>query len=127
MAAAQPQERRLATPGQALLPPAPVHGTATKLPNGDVDIRWVRRSRNGWRWLDGVDAPLVEEGERYRVALTPDHGLQRVIEQAESHYLYSAVAQAADRADGATHLVASISQMGSFGLSRAVSIPIVLG
>lgn len=127
MADAQPQERRLANPGQALLPPAPVHGTATKLPNGDVDIRWVRRSRNGWRWLDGVDAPLVEEGERYRVALTPDHGLQRVIEQAESHYLYSAVAQAADRADGATHLVASISQMGSFGLSRAVSIPIVLG
>jgi hypothetical protein len=127
MADVQPPEHRLGNPGQALLPPAPVHGTAVRLSNGDIDIRWVRRSRNGWRWLDGVDVPLVEEGERYHVALTPDHGLQRVIEQAESRYLYSVAAQMADRADGATQVIASISQLGSFGLSRAVSIPFSLG
>ena len=32
-------------------------------------MRWTRRSRAGWRWIDGVDAPLGEERERYRVTL----------------------------------------------------------
>jgi hypothetical protein len=32
-------------------------------------MRWVRRSRAGWSWRDGVDAPLAEEAERYRVTM----------------------------------------------------------
>lgn len=126
MTDAEPPERWLASPGQAVLPPAPVHGVAMMLANGDIDVRWVRRSRNGWRWLDGVDVPLVEEAERYRVTLTPDHGLPRTIEQAESRFTYSASARAADRAGGATQVIVSISQAGSFGLSRPILIPISL-
>lgn len=125
MADAEPPERRLASPGQALLPPAPVHGAAVKMANGDIDVRWVRRSRNGWRWPDGVDVPLVEEAERYRVTLTPDHGLPRTIEQAESRFIYSASARAADQAGGATQVIVGIRQAGSHGLSRPVLIPIL--
>jgi hypothetical protein len=33
-------------------------------------LRWTRRSRAGWRWSDGVEAPLVEETEAYRVTVT---------------------------------------------------------
>jgi hypothetical protein len=32
-------------------------------------LQWVRRSRAGWPWTDGVDAPVGEEAERYRVTL----------------------------------------------------------
>jgi hypothetical protein len=124
MADAQPQDRQLANPGQALMPLAPVQASAVRLPNGDIDIQWVRRSRNGWRWLDGVDVPLAEEFERYQVVLTPDRGSPRVIERAEPRYVYTASMREADRADGATQVIASILQVGSFGLSRAVPVTI---
>ena len=32
-------------------------------------MHWCRRSRGGWRWIDGADAPLVEEREAYRVTI----------------------------------------------------------
>ncbi|HSX57084.1 MAG TPA: hypothetical protein VLG14_17385, partial [Sphingomonas sp.] len=43
-------------------------------PGGGAMLRWTRRSRIGWRWLDGVDVPLGEEAERYRVRITPGTG-----------------------------------------------------
>lgn len=52
--------------GIALVPPAPVHLRAVPRPDGGADIRWVRRSRSGWGWLDAIDAPLGEERELYR-------------------------------------------------------------
>jgi len=57
------------------------------------------------------------------VTLTPDQGAARTVEQAESRFLYSAAARAADRAGGATELIASICQIGSFGLSRPAHVP----
>src|SRR3546814_8562333 len=55
--------------GRALLPPCPVHVTASLLADGSVNVQWIRRSRQGRGWLDGVDAPLGAESERYRVTL----------------------------------------------------------
>ena len=104
-----------------------MHLRADLLDNGDTEIRWVRRSRAGWRWLDGVDAPLAEETERYRIAMTPDGQQRRIFEHPDTRFTYSASDRAVDRASGATAMVVEICQMGSFGLSRAVSIPIVLG
>lgn len=34
---------------------------------GGPTLRWARRSRAGWRWTDGADAPLIEEREAYRI------------------------------------------------------------
>lgn len=60
--------RRTVT-GEALRPPSPVHLKAEIMAAG-VQVRWVRRSRAGWAWLDGMDSPLGESLERYRVRVT---------------------------------------------------------
>lgn len=53
--------------GRALLPLPPVHGAARVLADGAIAFSWIRRSRAGFGWIDGVDAPLGEERERYAV------------------------------------------------------------
>lgn len=46
---------------RALRPLAPVHLSAERAGSGDWQIRWVRRSRSGYDWVDGADAPLAED------------------------------------------------------------------
>ena len=121
-----PPERSLERPGQALHPLAPAHVRVRVLANDDTEITWVRRSRNGWRWLDGADAPLVEEAERYAVTMIPDAGPTRTSEQPEPRLIYPASARIADRASGATRLEFSICQIGSLGLSRPTRLNISL-
>ncbi|TGX54768.1 hypothetical protein E5A73_04740 [Sphingomonas gei] len=96
--------------GVALVPPAPVHLRARLLPDGTTEIRWVRRSRNGWDWIDGVDAPLGEETERYRILLTDPAGEISTIETSESRIALSAETRFATRAVG-------VRQIGAHGLS----------
>jgi hypothetical protein len=55
--------------GDSLKPPSPVHLRASIDLDGTLRCTWVRRSRSGWEWLDGVDAPLGCATERYRVTL----------------------------------------------------------
>ena len=55
--------------GITLRPLAPVHPRAATLADGTLRLSWTRRARGGWTWRDGVDVPLVEEGERYLVTL----------------------------------------------------------
>lgn len=69
----------IAVTGVSIAPPAPVRLRAVRRGDGGVDVRWVRRSRLGWRWGDEGDAPLGEERERYRVTIGDGVGA-RVIE-----------------------------------------------
>lgn len=55
--------------GEALRPPSPVKLRQSFTGAGELEVQWVRRSRNGWAWLDEMDAPLGEMQERYRVRL----------------------------------------------------------
>ncbi|MEZ0497162.1 phage tail protein [Sphingomonas sp. IW22] len=55
--------------GASVVPPSPVHGRLLPTSDGGLRVEWQRRSRAGWHWIDGVDAPLIEERERYRVTL----------------------------------------------------------
>lgn len=89
-------------------------------------LRWTRRSRIGWAWSDGSDAPLGEEVERYRVTVAPDVGLARTIETSVASWTYSAAMIAADRAAGATHVEAAVVQLGTWAPSDAVRITINL-
>ncbi|UUL82120.1 phage tail protein [Sphingomonas qomolangmaensis] len=66
IADAAPVELVVPVTGASVVPPAPVHLRA-RANGGGVALRWTRRSRAGWRWIDGVDAPLAEEAERYVV------------------------------------------------------------
>ena len=54
--------------GESLRPPAPVGLRASRDAAG-LSIGWTRRSRVGWGWIDGIDAPLGEASETYRVRL----------------------------------------------------------
>lgn len=71
----EPVYATLRNAGLSLRPPMPVHPRIETLPNADWTVCWTRRARGGWIWQDGVEAPLVEENERYQVGygdtLTP--------------------------------------------------------
>ena len=71
-------------------------------------VRWTRRSRAGWRWADGGDAPLVEESERYRVTI----GAREVIATEPT-----ATVTAADRSGGAVSV--TVRQLGTLAESTA--------
>ncbi|KQS03543.1 hypothetical protein ASG11_04130 [Sphingomonas sp. Leaf357] len=109
-----PVETDAALRGISVLPPSPVHLRAEVLPGGDAVLRWVRRSRSGWRWIDGVDAPLAEEREAYRVTITAPGGA-RTTETAVAEI----VVAAADLGGGAT---ATVRQVGAYGESPPVEI-----
>ena len=79
VADARPAVARLAVEGRAVRPPAPAQLRTERTDDG-VLLRWTRRSRAGWRWVDGVDAPLGEEAERYRVVLVAADGATRQVE-----------------------------------------------
>ena len=105
--------------GRAVRPPAPVRFEAERLGDGTIRFRWTRRSRQGWAWLDGIDAPLAEDGERYRLEITPAAGRARTIVSDTPSCLYDVAAQASDGIAGITSITASLAQLGT----HAASLP----
>ena len=101
--------------GRSILPPAPVHLTATIGADGTTTIAWVRRSRAGWRWIDGVDAPIAEETEAYRVTLTDATGAVRTVD-TDRPLLVVAGADLGPRP-----LAIAVRQRGTFGESDAAT------
>jgi hypothetical protein len=108
-------EARLSLGGEAMRPPSPVHLTWSRSPGGDLALRWVRRSRTGWDWLDGAETPLGEEREAYRLTLSGSD-FQRTVELSSPAWLYSAAEQAADGAAGPIEVL--VVQVGSAAVSR---------
>jgi len=106
--------------GGSLVPPAPVHLRADALPDGSTALRWVRRSRSGWDWIDGVDAPLAEESERYQVVLSLVGGGARAIESDVPWIVLDAESRLAT-------LSAAVRQIGAHGLSLPVTLALELG
>ncbi|HEX8307911.1 MAG TPA: phage tail protein [Allosphingosinicella sp.] len=105
--------------GESMRPPAPVHLRAERLPNGDLAIAWVRRSRSGWVWLDGSDTPLGEESEGYRLTLSAA-GFAKSVTVPAPAFLYTAAEQAADGLAGA--LTVQVVQLGTSAPSRPASL-----
>jgi hypothetical protein len=105
--------------GESLRPPSPVHLKAERNANGDILIRWVRRSRAGWTWLSGAETPLGEEREAYRLLLAGE-GFERAIELTVPHHVYTAAAQAADGPTGLTRV--EVVQIGTHAVSRPATL-----
>lgn len=61
----------LQSAGASTAPMSPVHPSARSNDGGGRTYRWIRRSRGAWLWLDGYEAPLGEEQERYLVGAGP--------------------------------------------------------
>lgn len=59
--------------GAALRPLSPVHLTATPS-GGNLVLNWTRRTRIGGSWMDGIDVPLSEAVESYRVRVLDADG-----------------------------------------------------
>jgi len=104
--------------GAALRPPSPVHLSVRETGDGSLAIGWVRRSRAGWSWPDGGDAPLGEEAERYRLTIS-GAGFTRTAETLAPAWLYAAADRAAD---GGGPIQISVVQLGTFAASRAAGL-----
>jgi len=51
---------------------------------GEIRITWLRRSRIGFSWLDGIDAPLGERSESYEVNVATDSGnISAIVSRSE--------------------------------------------
>ncbi len=111
---AVPVETRCVMRGTSVVPPSPVHLRYVDETDGSATVRWTRRSRAGWRWIDGVDAPLAEEVEAYRVTVTAG-GASRDVDVAEP----LVVVTAAERVGSVS--IAS-RQRGVFGESLGASL-----
>lgn len=91
--------------GASVLPPSPVHARLD--PATDV-LHWARRSRAGWGWIDGRDAPLAEESEAYRLVFADGSSIETSAPQADS--------------PGDAALPLTLRQRGTNGLSPAAVI-----
>ncbi len=109
----------VATAGRALRPLAPVHVRTERQTDSGFALSWTRRSRDGWDWRDGLDAPLDEPVEAYRVTLTPNIGAPVSADVTEPHMLVDASVVTGWRATGASEFSITIVQIGQQALSQA--------
>jgi hypothetical protein len=78
---------------RALRPLSPVHLACAFRADGGLALSWVRRTRlsgDGW---DGLDVPLGEEIERYRLRIVAPDGRELVIESGSPALAVSAAEQ----------------------------------
>jgi hypothetical protein len=107
--------------GRALTPPSPVHLRVAGSPAAGLDIIWIRRSRLGWAWSSGSDAPLGEEQESYLVEISYGGTVLRSVEVGTTGWFYPPDAISADLAvAGASGLSVHVRQRGTFGLGEPV-------
>lgn len=103
--------------GISIMPPSPVALSGERMANGDLKLRWTRRSRLGWRWIDGIDAPLGEEREAYRIAVQRNGTEIRVFDVSNPDLVYPQAMEVVDRAeDGNLRIL--VMQIGTHGASH---------
>ncbi|WP_298289718.1 phage tail protein [Novosphingobium sp.] len=106
--------------GLTTRPLAPVHGSVLWQADGSALLRWIRRARGSWGWLDGVEVPLGEPSELWEVAFGPASNPTQVWQTTESQLLLpAALAQSLSALPGANFAVRQI------GL-RSKSDPLVI-
>ena len=111
----------LFTAARAATPLAPVRVTATPLSSGETRLEWIRRSRAGWRWNDGVDVPTGEDRAAWHIAWAGGEA-----EVTGSAFIYTATMRATDLAAGRTSANFAIRQIGASALSLPATFVIDL-
>ena len=112
----EPVYSTVAAQGITLAPLAPVHGKVTTTSSGALHAQWTRRARGGWNWSDGVDVPLVEQTEAYRVGIGPASSPVAVWQVNEPRLLLSPSQHASLRAKYAGQPI-WVSQTGTHASS----------
>ncbi|MEJ7927326.1 hypothetical protein WG908_11235 [Sphingobium sp. AN641] len=101
------------------MPPSPVHVRAVDDGAGGWSVGWTRRSRTGWRWIDGADVPMAEENELYAVEITDGSGAFRSAQVPVPAFHYDAAMRSADLAAGhGGPFSVRIRQMGAHAAGR---------
>lgn len=90
------QQTTFAAKAVGRMPWSPVQIAGARNGGGDLTITWVRRTRFGGVWADGVDVPLNEESERYEVDVMNGAIVVRTIAATTTTASYSAAQQVAD-------------------------------
>lgn len=116
-----PAEARAALSGRSVLPLAPVHLRVAELEGGGARVSWVRRSSQGWSWIDGTDAPLGEEREAWEARVVRADGSARTV-RIDSAAL---AVEAAERAGGPVEVL--VRQIGDWGLGAAARVVVAEG
>jgi hypothetical protein len=110
--------------GAALRPLSPATVMIAVTPGGDRTVTWRRRSRAGYAWSDGTDAPLAEESECYHVTVRSSGSVVREVDVTTPAWTYAATDLAADGgvASSLTVDVAQVSAVVGRGLATSVSL-----
>jgi len=108
--------------GEGVRPPAPVRLGAERQPNGDLLLNWTRRSRQGFAWVDEIDAPLGEAIEQYRVTVIGMIGSVELSARGPSLIIPGDVVVSL----GAGSAKAEVRQVGDLAASRPAQINFVL-
>lgn len=108
---------------RALQPLSPVHLSAAVQTTGDTWCSWVRRSRAGFDWIDGTDAPLSEDSEQYLLAILANGSVVREVPVSVPAYVYPAAQRQADAQLGPLSLrVRQVSAQVGAGAAATLSL-----
>ena len=99
---------------------SPAHAAARRLPSGDIDIGWIRRTRLGGDDWEAAEVPLGELQERYQLKiLGPADAVVRSIETTGASHVYPASQQTADFGTLPASLAFTLAQIADSGLPGA--------
>jgi hypothetical protein len=107
---------------EGLRPPSPVNLKAGYQATGDLELSWTRRSRQGFAWLDGVDAPIGEAREQYSVVIIGSIGSIELA--ADAPELIIPAPTVAGLGVGSASI--EVRQIGDLAASRAAKITITI-
>jgi hypothetical protein len=106
--------------GESLRPVAPVNLAAAADSAGGLSLIWTRRSRQGFAWIDQVDAPLGESSEQYRVTI---FGAEASLElNTSAPALGISAAQLSDAGSGP--ITIEVRQIGDAAASRPAQLTV---
>ena len=119
--------RTLPLLGRALQPLAPVYLRTAVSGDGGMTVRWIRCSRSGFAWTDGIDAPLSEAREAWRVEVRLGSTVRRTADVATPAWSYDAAMRLADGLGGAAEVTIAVIQMSAeVGRGNASQITVTL-
>ncbi|SHI85034.1 Putative phage tail protein [Shimia gijangensis] len=109
--------------GNGMRPYAPCHLRTRQMPNGNMDITWIRRTRidgDGW---DLPEVPLGEESERYHLRVIKDGSILTETHVSEPNWSYTLAQRLADGATGGIEI--SIAQVSArYGAGLFATLPV---
>jgi hypothetical protein len=108
--------------GESVRPWSPVRLQAEVDAEGTLALSWTRRTRTPSGWVDGVDVPLGELKELYRVTIVGPHGTIEI--ETGQPALQVPAAQLAGAGPGMATV--QVRQVGDAAVSRAAECAVTI-